>query len=138
MAGFAVDGVPSKDVAMDETVLYFGQYIESKFLVERAVLEATMNGLDAKIMCVGNLMARNKDGEFQINAKANSFLGKLRAYYAIGCFPYSLYNSPSVLASIVMMLTMGMSQFIRTDGKPRISYSRQLGFNITIIIIPHN
>ena len=53
-----------------------------------------------QIMRVGNLMARNKDGEFQINAKTNSFLGRLRAYYAIGCFPYSGYHAATELAPI--------------------------------------
>jgi hypothetical protein len=45
-------------------------------------------------------MARSKDGEFQINARANSFLGRLRAYHAIGCFPYSSYYATTELAPI--------------------------------------
>lgn len=105
VAGFSVGGVPGANTVMDETMLFFGQnlenrYVYSKFLAERAVLEAAAEGLDAKIMRVGNLMARNKDGEFQVNAKANSFLGRLRAYHAIGCFPYSAYNTETELAPI--------------------------------------
>jgi amino acid adenylation domain-containing protein len=105
IAGLSVGGFPSKEVVMDETMLYFGQnlenqYIHSKFMAERAVLEAALKGLDAKIMRVGNLMARKKDGEFQINAKANSFLGRLRAYHAIGYFPYSSYHMTTELAPI--------------------------------------
>jgi amino acid adenylation domain-containing protein/thioester reductase-like protein len=105
IAGMSVGGFPSKDVIMDETMLFFGQnlenqYMHSKFMAERAVLEAALTGLDAKIMRVGNLMARNKDGEFQINARANSFLGRLRAYHAVGCFPYSSYHMTAELTPI--------------------------------------
>ncbi|MDR2578930.1 MAG: amino acid adenylation domain-containing protein [Chitinispirillales bacterium] len=105
IAGFSVGGSPSRDTVMDETMLFFGQnlenqYVHSKFMAERTVLEAALNGLDAKIMRVGNLMARNKDGEFQINARENSFLGRLRAYHTIGCFPYSAYNNLTELAPI--------------------------------------
>jgi len=105
IAGLSVDGFPSGDTVMDETMLYFGQnlenqYLHSKFLAERAILEAATQGLDAKIMRVGNLMARSRDGEFQINAKTNSFLGQLRAYHAIGCFPYSSYHAATELTPI--------------------------------------
>lgn len=108
IAGLSIDGFPSSDTVMDETMLYFGQnlenqYLHSKFLAERAILEAATKGLDAKIMRAGNLMARSKDGEFQINAKANSFLGQLRAYHAIGCFPYSSYHAVTELTPIDSM-----------------------------------
>lgn len=46
-------------------------------------------GLKAKIIRVGNLMGRYSDGKFQINIHENSFLGRFRAYVAIGCFPMS-------------------------------------------------
>ena len=85
-----------RDISMDESMLFFGQnlenqYIHSKFLAERAILESIQKGLDAKIMRVGNLMARNIDGEFQVNLRANSFVSRLRAYHSIGCFPWSGY-----------------------------------------------
>jgi amino acid adenylation domain-containing protein len=105
VAGISVDGYPTRDTQMDETMLYFGQnlenqYISSKFTAEKIILEANLTGLDAKIMRVGNLMARKKDSEFQINAQANSFIGRLRAYHAIGCFPYSSYHVKSELSPI--------------------------------------
>ncbi|MDR1943323.1 MAG: amino acid adenylation domain-containing protein [Synergistaceae bacterium] len=105
VAGFSVEGTPPKETMLDETMLYFGQnlenqYIHSKFMAERAVLEAVSRGLDAKIMRVGNLMARNRDGEFQINSHANSFLGQLRAYQAVGAFPYSGYLQQTELSPI--------------------------------------
>jgi amino acid adenylation domain-containing protein len=94
VAGFSVENSPPEETLMDESMLYFGQnlenqYVHSKFMAERAVLEAASNELDARIMRLGNLMGRNRDGEFQINANANSFLGSLRAYWTVGCFPWS-------------------------------------------------
>ncbi|MCL2064263.1 MAG: AMP-binding protein [Candidatus Cloacimonetes bacterium] len=94
VAGFSVS--PTLQDIMDETMLYFGQnlenqYLFSKFISEREVLEAVSQGLDAKIMRVGNLMGRAKDGGFQVNAQSNSFIGRLRAYHAIGCFPFDSF-----------------------------------------------
>ena len=39
-------------------------------------------------MRVGNLSARQKDGEFQINFNTNNFLALLRAFVVIGMVPY--------------------------------------------------
>ncbi|MDR1915428.1 MAG: amino acid adenylation domain-containing protein [Synergistaceae bacterium] len=105
VAGFSVEGTPPHETMLDETMLYFGQnlenqYIHSKFMAERAILEAVSRGLDAKIMRVGNLMARNNDGEFQINSHANSFLGQLRAYQTVGAYPYSGCLQPAELSPI--------------------------------------
>ena len=76
----------------NENDLYIGQnitneYIRTKFLAERAVLEAVSSGLDGKVIRVGNLMSRNSDGEFQINFITNGFLRSLRGYEAVGKFP---------------------------------------------------
>ena len=83
-----------KDVRMKESDLYLGQiidnkYVHSKFLAERCVLEAATKGLRAKIMRVGNLMARNQDGEFQLNFQGNSFMNSLKSYKLLGEFPVS-------------------------------------------------
>ena len=78
----------------DEQTLYFGQildnkYIHSKFLAERAVLEAAaVKGLHAKIMRLGNLAARHSDGEFQINSDTNSAMGRIKAFAMLGCAAY--------------------------------------------------
>ena len=78
-----------------EQDLYIGQnidankYVYSKFKAEELVLNAIAHhGLNAKIMRVGNLSARQKDGEFQINFNTNNFLATLRAYVIIGMIPY--------------------------------------------------
>lgn len=93
VAGLSLDGKPNPFEPMTEHMFYFGQqmdnkYMLSKFRAERLIFEYILRGLKAKIMRVGNLMARNQDGEFQINLKANSFANKLRAYNTIGCISY--------------------------------------------------
>ena len=95
IAGLSVDNVPGPEVKLSEQDFYIGQnvdankYIYSKFKAEELVLDAIAHhGLNAKIMRVGNLSARQKDGEFQINFNTNNFLAKLRAYVVIGMVPY--------------------------------------------------
>ncbi|MBQ6167806.1 MAG: amino acid adenylation domain-containing protein [Muribaculaceae bacterium] len=95
IAGLSVDGVPGPDVKLTEQDLWLGQnidankYVYSKFKAEELVLDAIFHhGLNAKIMRVGNLSARQKDGEFQINFNTNNFLALLRAYVIIGMVPY--------------------------------------------------
>ena len=92
VAGEGSDGVPPMSRVFCENDLYIGQnitneYIRTKFLAERAVLEAVSEGLDGKVVRVGNLMSRNSDGEVQINFITNGFLRSLRGYTAVGKFP---------------------------------------------------
>lgn len=85
---------------LDEQSLYYGQrldnqYTSSKILSEREVLEAVVErGLDGKVIRVGTLAARESDGEFQMNFLTNSFMGRLRSYLVLKCFPYYMMNQP--------------------------------------------
>lgn len=95
IAGLSVDGKPGPEVKLTEQMLNIGQnidankYVYSKYKAEELVLDAIEHhGLNAKIMRVGNLSARQKDGEFQINFNTNNFLALLRAYVVIGMVPY--------------------------------------------------
>ncbi len=95
IAGLSVDGKPGPEVKLTEQTFNIGQnidankYVYSKYKAEELVLEAIeQQGLNAKIMRVGNLSARQKDGEFQINFNTNNFLATLRAYVVIGMVPY--------------------------------------------------
>ena len=95
IAGMSVDGKPGPEVKLTEHTFNIGQdidankYVYSKYKAEELVLEAIAHhGLNAKIMRVGNLSARQKDGEFQINFNTNNFLALLRAYVIIGMVPY--------------------------------------------------
>jgi len=95
----------SESHVMLESELYFGQtlmtkYQKSKFLAERAILEACNKGLKAKIMRLGNLMPRFSDGEFQINLENNGFMSRMRAYYLIGCIASSHLHSALEFAPI--------------------------------------
>ena len=84
---------------LTEQELWFGQltdnqYIQSKFLAERLVLEHMAAGtLDAKIMRAGNLSPRASDGEFQMNLNANTTMGRIKAYRMLGVCPYALLQS---------------------------------------------
>ena len=86
---------PEKVPRIHENELYFGQgvendYVRTKFLAERAVLEAKAErGLKGCITRMGNLMSRWSDGEFQINFLTNSFMRSLRAFRTLGQFPVS-------------------------------------------------
>ena len=95
VAGMSINDVPGPEVKLTEQDFYIGQYVNdrkytySKFKAEELVLDAIAHhGLNAKIMRVGNLSARQKDGEFQINFNTNNFLALLRAFVVIGMVPY--------------------------------------------------
>lgn len=105
VAGDRVNGMPPPQEKLTENRFYFGQdvenqYIYSKFMAERLVLQAMAEGMNAKIMRVGNLAARETDGEFQINFTTNGFAGRLRAYRIIGAFPYGAMNTLVEMAPI--------------------------------------
>ena len=93
VAGMTEGSVPE---VMDERMLFFGQntdnqYVVSKFLAERIILEKVAEGkLNAKIVRVGNLSPRAEDGEFQINFNSNASMGRLKAYRMLGAVPYPM------------------------------------------------
>ena len=95
VAGMSINDVPGPDVKLTEQDFDIGQHVSdrkytySKFKAEELVLDAIAHhGLNAKIMRVGNLSARQRDGEFQINFNTNNFLALLRAFVVIGMVPY--------------------------------------------------
>ena len=91
---------------LNERKFWFGQfldnrYIHSKFLAERLVLDAVAHhGLSAKVMRVGNLAPRSYDGEFQANFNSNSFMGRLKVFYVLGCCPYDNYDELTEMSPI--------------------------------------
>ena len=105
-AGESINNYPPEDRLYCEQDLYIGQkvdnqYLGSKFLAERAVLQAACDDqLDVKIMRVGNLMARTSDSEFQINFSSNGFINRLKSFVTIGKFPYSMLNNNFELSQI--------------------------------------
>ncbi len=95
VGGESINGSVPKHVKLSESMLEFGQnldnkYVNTKHRAEKAVLTAVRDkGLRGKVIRVGNLMSREKDGEFQANFRTNNFMNTLRAYAALGCFPIS-------------------------------------------------
>lgn len=76
----------------DETSLYIDQpldnvYIHSKFEAETVVYDAMLEGLDAKVIRVGNLTNRVTDHKFQPNYMHNAFLTRVKAVLEFGLFP---------------------------------------------------
>ena len=105
-AGMSINGMPPEHTVYTEQKLYFGQslnnqYVHSKFLSERVVLDAVaLHKLNAKVMRVGNLAPRSTDGEFQINFNTNSAMGRIRVYQMLGCYPYELTSAPMEFSPI--------------------------------------
>ena len=105
-AGLSVNGYPGKDAVLTEQKLYYGQfmdnqYVHSKFIAERLVLEAVATkALKAKIARLGNLAPRSTDGEFQINFQTNSAMGRLRVFKMLGCYPYEMADEPMEFSPI--------------------------------------
>ena len=92
VAGENIDGKFPDEFRMFENMLSFGQdtsnkYVHSKFNAEKAILEACLDGLDGKIIRVGNLMSRESDGEFQANSITNGFMRDLKGYVTLHKFP---------------------------------------------------
>ena len=84
IAGFHSDLTYNK--IFDENTLFINQdfnnnpYLISKFEAEKYILESiNTKKLNAIIFRLGNIMPRQKDGVFQINANTNVFLSALKA-----------------------------------------------------------
>ena len=82
-------------VIFREQQLYFGQltsnqYVHSKFMAERHILQHMADGrINAKILRAGNLASRTADGEFQMNMNSNTSMGRLKAIKKLGMVPYA-------------------------------------------------
>ena len=106
VAGTTEDVTKLSRRSLDEQSFYYGQtldnkYTSSKLMGERMVLEAVAeSGLDGKVIRVGTLAARESDGEFQINFLTNNFMGRLRSYELLGCFPYQMIENQVCMGPI--------------------------------------
>lgn len=85
---------------LNEQSLYIGQdcsaneYVLSKFLAERAVLQAVVDGLDAKVIRLGNLSPRTSDSRFQRNADDNTFMRTFKGFARAGAYPKEIIDVP--------------------------------------------
>lgn len=121
VAGTTDDPTKLSKHSLDEQTLYYGQtldnkYTSSKLMGERVVLEAAAeDGLDAKVIRVGTLAARESDGEFQINFLTNNFMGRLRSYGILGCFPYTMLENQVCMGPI----DTSCAAFLRLSRTPK-------------------
>lgn len=81
-----------RELEFDETSFFVKQpldnvYIRSKFEAEKAVFDAMLAGVEARIVRVGNLTNRASDYKFQPNYKENAFLKRVKAVLEFGMFP---------------------------------------------------
>ncbi len=123
VAGENIDDKFPASFRMKENMLDFGQdvsnkYVHSKFDAEAAMLNAIENeGLDGKIIRVGNLMSRQKDGEFQANSITNGFMRDLKGYATLHKFPVNSMDvevdfSPiDEVAKTILLLAKTPSKF---------------------------
>ena len=98
VGGFIEREMAEIGVSLSEQRLWVRQdlsndYLESKFTAEKLILLEVANGLRAKIMRVGNLQGRIRDGEFQMNRATNGFTKLLQSIVYTGRCPASLARS---------------------------------------------
>ena len=94
----SVGGTGGKE-PLTERNLYVGQslpnpYVRSKFIAERAVLQAAANHeIDAMVVRVGNLAPRRTDGLFRRD-DVSGMEGAIQGIKMLGCYPESLSHIP--------------------------------------------
>lgn len=99
VAGESVDGNVPLDFKFAENCLNVGQalpnkYVYSKYLAEQAIIDATSRGkIRGKIIRLGNLTAREEDGEFQVNASTSAFVKQMLGYRKLGCYPVDMMDA---------------------------------------------
>jgi amino acid adenylation domain-containing protein/thioester reductase-like protein len=116
------DAYPNQE--FNERALYYEQdlenkYVCSKFLAERAVLQAANKGLSVKVIRVGNLMSRYSDGLFQKNYDTNAFLNNLKAIKKLKAMNPAMANE-KVDMSQIDYVAKGILALCRTPEKSRV------------------
>lgn len=100
VAGESVNGSIPIDYRFRETDLNIGQslenkYIYTKYLAEQAVVDAVSRGrIRGKIVRLGNLAARDSDGEFQVNPSNSGLFKFIQGYIKLGCYPVDSMDVP--------------------------------------------
>ncbi len=87
-----------ENTIFDETRFYIGQnldniYAYTKFEAEKEVYNAIIDeGLDAKVIRMGNLTGRMSDGKFQPNVEENAFANRLKTMISLKVLPQNLLD----------------------------------------------
>ena len=99
VCGESVNGSIPQDFRFREFNLNIGQslenkYVYSKYLAEQAIIDATSRGyIRGRIIRLGNLAARESDGEFQINPSNSGLFKIIRGYIRLGCYPVDMMDA---------------------------------------------
>lgn len=86
----------NKSVDFSENNLYIGQhytenvYVNSKLESENIVYNYMKKGLRGKVLRIGILSGRRKDGLFQENISANAFYGRIKSFVTLGAISKNL------------------------------------------------
>ena len=97
-AGQTMEQTVDKNTPFDESKLSIGQnidnvYVNTKFAAEVEVLNAIIeNGLNAKIIRLGNLTGRLSDGKFQPNVEENAFSNRIKTLISLGAITNQMYE----------------------------------------------
>jgi amino acid adenylation domain-containing protein/thioester reductase-like protein len=84
------------NISYDETKFYVGQnldnaYAYTKFIAEKIVYDAIINNnLKAKVIRVGNLTGRYRDGRFQPNVEENAFSNRIKTFINLRVIPENI------------------------------------------------
>ena len=99
VCGESVNGSIPTDFRFKEFNLNIGQslenkYVYSKYMAEQAIVDAiSRKRIRGKIIRLGNLAARNSDGEYQINASNSGLLKLMQGYIKLGCYPVDMLDA---------------------------------------------
>ena len=85
-----------ENINYDETNFYVGQnldnaYAYTKFMAEKIVYDSIINkNLKAKVIRVGNLTGRYRDGKFQPNVDENAFSNRIKTFVNLRVIPENI------------------------------------------------
>ena len=114
-----------KEIIFNENKFFIGQkldnvYVRSKFEAEKIILDSILNGVDAYILRMGNLMPRYKDGKFQDNISENAYIERLKSFEELGCIPEYLMKTYLEFTPIDYTAKAIMKIIESTNNKNRI------------------
>ena len=104
------------------------KYLLSKYHAEQKIFAAVREGLNAKVIRVGNLMGRHSDGEFQINFNTNAFLAAFKGFVTIGKWPVGHATDPvsfspiDLTAKAIVLLAGTNREFTAFNAENRITF----------------
>ena len=112
-------------------------YVRSKFEAEKAVYDAMLDGLDAKVIRVGNLTNRYSDYRFQPNYTQNAFLMRVKAALEFGLFPdylmplYAEFSPIDLTAEGVVKI----AQYAEKQSVFHLNSNRPIYFDRMLVIL---